>query len=275
MAGKVLDGGQHAGGPVRADELLRIGHHPRRIAVVAPRLQADGGVPRIDVEIDHRAEIDVDMRRRKLLRGAEVERIGLAERLLPHAPRRGQRLEALAAGQALDAAALLVDGDERRRSAARADERRGERAELRRAPDVVGEEDHAADPPLADHAGDTGRPGLVRAGAGEADHQHLADLPRHHLDLPVGMRSGGQHRADAVADARPRRRRRPGRRRGDGEQQRRRRQQDGWEPQGHRASGQNGGHNDRETPRRRFRSARCPPAGGGGATPASASRASR
>src|SRR6185437_73122 len=113
---KMLGDGDDPRVAMSADE--GAGESGNRVGVwaEAPVALADDGIFRIEIEIDHRAEIEVEARVGKLLGHRRIEPLRAVGRGEARIPADGARRREIAvpvfARQALHLAAFLVDGDE-------------------------------------------------------------------------------------------------------------------------------------------------------------------
>ena len=167
VAREVLQRGQDALGPQPLDERARVLGDQLRVRAEAPRRADDDLVRRVVTDVHHRRQVPVDSHRAQHRPDATRLQLGQHEVVrLTQLLRRERRRPAGARGQAHDAAAFGVGGDEKLATRARGrplDERAREPRELVGVHDVVGQEHRAADPRLAEERFHVCIPGSVRA----------------------------------------------------------------------------------------------------------------
>ncbi len=116
MAGKMLQRAVDARLRKPVDESLRVGAYFRGIGVERAVVMPDRRIGRV-VEIDHRAQIEIEAKPGDLGPGLGIESLSLRRRqCLCNRPRRWQRRATVPIGQSLDDTALMVDRDERLRA---------------------------------------------------------------------------------------------------------------------------------------------------------------
>ncbi len=183
LPGIVLQRRLHPNGPMSPHERLRLRADRGRIRAEAAPDRADDRIRRVDVEVDHRGQVEPDADAGQRLRDGPPGRLRLPR--VPDGPelgRRARRWEPMRRAEARDLAALLVDRHEERR-AARVAQRCNERPQLLGRDDVAHrgagrrvevEEQHAAQASVVNIGQDGGR--LFGRRSTEADEQHLCDL---------------------------------------------------------------------------------------------------
>ncbi len=192
VPGEMLQRGQHAAGAVAAHECAGIGRYRFGVAGEAPAQRADDRVVGVDVDVDDRAEIDVEVPAPQIPRQPRVNGGRLGDRV-----RGGDIVGRRPLGEPdllrepLDPAALLVDGDQHRRCAAGVENGLVERHHRSAAAGVTPQEEDAADLAGRDLPDKLCRPRVLGRRADEAHHDHLADH-RFEVIVPVLHQAGGR-----------------------------------------------------------------------------------
>ena len=185
MAGKMLERRRHACAAMRLDKCRGQRGNLNRISAIGALIAGDDRIVGVDIEIDHRPEIDVEPQPRQIAGQTGIDCPGAIRRLGRNGACRGNLIKSDCRREPLDLPALLVERDERRQPWTRRDQAAVDAAHRRKAVHIDAQERHATDFAPRDLFTHGPHASGIGGTAPKAHHDHL---PRHILKA---LRRGG------------------------------------------------------------------------------------